>query len=389
MRSRVWLLPLTLGVTFAQSDGGPRRIGQEWIQVTSGNMAVPAGGRLKVGACGAVVVRGENRSNVSFSLKKRTRARSARDAARLFQEYSIKMKTLGDASYLMVLVADPNLPSPELEVRAPRSLRHLILENQGGSIEAHEFSGDVTADTAGGRIVLDRIGRSASARTGGGDVLLGRIGGSVRCISGGGSISVDSVAGESWLETVGGEIYIREAGGPVRASTAGNITVDRAARSVTAHSFGGMIEVRQAGGAVMAEASGGSVQVGSAINVHCELGAGPIRLRGVSGSLRASTGLGTILADLMSGAALRDSFLNTGQGDVIVSIPSNIAVRVWAQSDSACRGGKVVSEFDEIRSRPVSSPCAKPVIAEGSLNGGGPLLKVSAAGGTVYLRRQK
>jgi hypothetical protein len=348
------------------------------------------GPRLKIGAHGPVVVRGENRADVLYTVKRRAKARTSEEAARLFETVSVKTKTVGEVSYLVVLTANPSLPSPELEIRAPRRLRLVSVENQGGSIDGREFEGDFSADTNAGRVNLDRIAGSVTARTGGGDVMLGRVGGSARCLSGGGSITVDSVAGESWFETVGGEVRVREAGGPVRASTAGNIVVERAAQSVTAQASGGIIEVQQAGGPVTAEASDGGIQVASAANIRCELASGAIRLRNVSGALRATTGIGTVLADLLSGAAFQDSILNTGRGDVIVTIPSNISLRIWAQSDPACRGGKIISDFSEIRQRPVAdAPCVKPVVAEGSLNGGGPVLRVSAAGGAVYLRRQR
>lgn len=388
MARPVWLVPLAFGAVLAQSVSAPKREGPYWTETQTGTVAVAPGGKVKIGVRGPVVVRGENRADIAYSLKKRVRARSADEAKRGLANWWVKTKSAQGVTYVIVQYTDGRARSPELDVRVPRSLMAAVVENQGGSVDARNLDGDFTAATSGGRITIDAIGRNVSARTGGGDVELGRIGGSAQCLSGGGSISVDSVAGEGWFETEGGEIRVREAGGPVRASAAGNIVVERAARSVTAQTSGGMIEVRQAGGPVTAEASGGSVQVGSAANVRCELGEGPIRLRGVSGALRASTGLGTILADLRSGGSLDDSMLNTGSGDVIVTIPSNISLRVMAQSDSSCRGGRIVSEFPEIRIRQAEAPCLKPLVAEGSLNGGGPLLRVSASGGAVYLRRR-
>jgi len=388
MTRPVWLLPLAIGAALAQSNSAPKREGPYWTETLTGSVAVAPGGKVKIGVRGPVVVRGEDRRDIVYTLKKRARARRVEEAKRALDGWSVKTKIVGGVAYLIVQFADARAVSPELEVRAPRSLSGVVVENQGGSVDARDLDGDLTAATSGGRITIDRIGRNVSARTGGGDVQLGRIGGSAQCLSGGGSISVDSVAGEAWFETVGGEIRVREAGGPVRASAAGNIVVERAARSVTAQTSGGMIEVRQAGGPVTVEASGGSVQVGSAANVRCELGEGPIRLKGVSGVLRASTGLGTILADLLAGASFGDSMLNTDNGDVIVTIPSNTSLRVVAQSDSSCRGGRIVSDFAEIRIRHAEAPCLKPLVAEGSLNGGGPLLRVSASGGVVYLRRR-
>lgn len=384
-----WILPLAAAVAFGQTTGGLKREGYYWVQTLSGNLSLPKSGRLKLTTRGRAVVRGEDRENVAFVLTKRAKTRTEEEARLAFERYTIKTKSVGEWAYLIVVAPDSNHPSPELQVKVPRSLKQVIIENQGGAVEGYNLDGTVGADTSGGQIVLDKIGGNASARSGGGDIQLGWIGGSVRCLSGGGSIRVERVDGEAWLESAGGEIFIREARAPVRASTAGNIQVEKATHSVVAKSAGGLIEVRQAGGPVIAETGGGSIQIGSTSNVRCESGAGPIRLRDVTGALRASTSLGTILASLTADGKLEDSVLNTGSGDIIVTIPSNLAVRVWAQTDPACSGGRVVSDFSEIRVRKETLPCSAPVIAEGALNGGGPLLRVSAAGGSVYLRRQK
>jgi hypothetical protein len=67
-----------------------------------------------------------------------------------------------------------------------------------------------------------------------------------------------------------------------------------------------------------------------------------------------------------------------------VFIPSNLAVTV--QAISASPGGRrIVSDFAEIRTRAGGGIRAE---AEGSLNGGGPLLRLTALGGNIYLQRQ-
>jgi hypothetical protein len=86
---------------------------------------------------------------------------------------------------------------------------------------------------------------------------------------------------------------------------------------------------------------------------------------------------------------LENSFLATGRGDVAVYLPSNRAVTIKALNESAGWLGRIVSEFPEIQvQRPVGG-VGRTVEAEGSLNGGGPVVMISVAGGTVYLRRQK
>ena len=175
----------------------------------------------------------------------------------------------------------------------------------------------------------------------------------------------------------------------MHASTAGgNIRVDRAGSAVTAQTAGGRIEVHQAGGIVTAENSSGSIQIGDANGVRCESSAGIIRLRGASGSLRAITDAGSILAELLSGRPLQDSILSTRSGDITVFIPSNLALTVRALSEAG-RAGRIVSDFAEIPVKSVDMLQTSGLQAEGTLNGGGPVLQDSVAGGTIYLRRQK
>jgi hypothetical protein len=136
--------------------------------------------------------------------------------------------------------------------------------------------------------------------------------------------------------------------------------------------------------AVRAQTAGGTIEIGSATGVLCESTEGLIRLQSVSGALRAISNAGSILAELVAGRPLLDSILSTAVGDINVLIPSNIPVTVRAQSTGG-RSGRIISEFAEIPVRVSASA----MLAEGMLNGGGPLLQISAMRGTIYLRRRK
>lgn len=362
------------------------REGPDWVQYAGGSVAAAAS-RLKIISPGPIIARGDS-ADIRYSIKRRVRAASEPEARGLLGGFGLKSRTSGEWQILWVTVPPRGAGAPELTLRVPRSLKECVIGAHGGAIEAYDIDGAVEAQTLAGGITLDRIGGAVRAQTGGGEIRLGRTGGPARCVSGGGSIHVERTGGEAVLETAGGEIVVREAGGPVRASTAGNIYIGRAAASVTAHAAGGLIEVERSGGAVIAETSGGSIQVGAARGVRAESAAGAIRLRGVTGSLRASAALGSILADLVSGGRLEDSFLGTGAGDITVLIPSNLAVTVRARSEAGSRG-RIISEFPEIRMTSAAGDVLQPMVAEGALNGGGPLLTVSVARGSIFLRRQK
>jgi hypothetical protein len=176
----------------------------------------------------------------------------------------------------------------------------------------------------------------------------------------------------------------------VHAATAGgNIRIDRAMGTVFARTAAGLIQVQQADGAVTAESYGGAIQVNAANGVRCDSAGGPIRLRNVAGPLRASTAAGSILAELLSGNRIDDSTLSTNAGDITVFIASNLGLTVAARNDSAGALGRIISDFPEIRVKVLSQAGTSPVVAEGALNGGGPVLRLNVVGGTIYLRRQK
>ncbi|HYP06386.1 MAG TPA: hypothetical protein VER03_09110, partial [Bryobacteraceae bacterium] len=342
---------------------------------------LPSDCRLKVQNRGPITLQGEPSSErITYTIKKRVRAKSEAEARALLRSASVNAAVRRGLATVALSETRSRI-SAEMMLRGGGDLQSVELGSSGGDIQVYDIAGSVQAETEGGLIQMDRIGSDVTARTGGGEIRFGRIDGSIRCFSGGGLIQVERAGKESWLETAGGDIFVRESGGPIHTSTAvGNIQVRRAASLVSARTAGGRIEVLRAHGIVLADNSGGSIQVGSSTGVRVASAGGSIRLRGSSGSLRAATDVGSILAELMQGAGLQDSILSTGAGDITVYIPSNLPLTVKASHESG-PSGRIVSEFSEIPVREAR--------AEGALNGGGPLLRLTSTGGTIYLKRQR
>lgn len=310
-------------------------------------------------------------------------------AKKLLAPLPLQYLLRGEWSTLTIAPVGARRMAPELDLRLPRNLRQSAFQVSEGTVSAYDLDGPVSVDAKAGSLLLDRIQARVDCRTGGGEIRLGRIGGAIKCLSGGGGISVQGAGGEATLETAGGEVFVREALGPVSAMTGGgNIQIQRALSLVTAHTSGGLVEVNQAMGMVRANTSGGAIQIGVANGVKCESSAGTIELQSVRGALRASTAMGSILVNI-HGARLEDSFLNTSAGDILVFLPSNLAVTVQAENDAAGALGKILSDFPEIRTLSGIWSTGKPMQAGGALNGGGPMLKLSATGGIIYLKRQK
>jgi hypothetical protein len=382
--------PLLVASVCLAQDAGLRREGPYWVETATGRLELDTASRLRVVARGAVTVRGDAAAGeIRYTLRKRVAASSETEARRLLGALRVEPSVKG--SWALVALETPGRLryAPEMEIVAPRALTSVVMETPGGALRAFQLDGEVQAESGGGSIEADQVGGMLIARTAGGDVTLGQIGGAVRCVTGGGSIRVKRAGGEATFETAGGEIIVEEAVGRLRAVTGGgNIYVTRAGASVSARTAGGLISVLHADGAVEAETEGGPIRVGAAKDVRCESAAGMIALRGVSGRLRALTSLGTIRAELPAGVRLENSTLSTDAGDVIVVIPSNLAVTIRAVNESTGRLASIVSDFVEIRPSPLAGARSRQV-AEGALNGGGPLLTIAASNGTIYLRRTK
>ncbi len=341
----------------------------------------PAARRLRINAHGPVTLTTGSGDTVSYSVGVSVRARSESEARRVLERYAIGVERVGDR---LVLTAPGGPVISTVVVRTPR-LESATVSTSDGAVEASGVDGLLEIDTGAGELSVDRIRGDCKLVTGGGDVRVGNVGGALYCRSGAGRIQVGSVKGQAVLETVGGDIFAGEIGGTVRAETGGGgIHIVRAGSAVSAGTGGGQIVVDSAGGIVTARNLAGPVQVGAAGGVQCESASGGIRVSNISGPIRVSTSLGNILANLL-GAHLADSFLATGNGDITVLIPSNVGVTIRARNDMADTLRRITSDFSGVSVRRMG----RQVVAEGPVNGGGPLLQISATVGNIFIRKQE
>jgi hypothetical protein len=91
---------------------------------------------------------------------------------------------------------------------------------------------------------------------------------------------------------------------------------------------------------------------------------------------------------IRGGNGTSNSELETGVGDITVYLVSNVNLTIRASIEAA-NGQQIVSDFPEIKiaSEGGGQWGPKLVSAEGSLNGGGPVLKVRTTMGNIYFRR--
>jgi hypothetical protein len=329
------------------------------LRTVSVNGSLPAASKLRIDAGGPVTLEGGASKAIVYTVKAGVDARDESEARAMLERSGVR--AVLDGEWMVLSTAS----GTTLTVKTP-PLR---------AVEARSRGGD---------IVADRIGGSCRLVTGGGDIRVGRVEGPLHCMTGAGRITVESAGGEAVLESNGGDILATELGGSALAQTAaGTIRVIRAGGAVTAITGGGQIVIDKAVGVVTARNMAGPVRVGSAAGVRCESDNGGIQVSHISGDVRVSTAWGNIVASLLGGRAA-ESTLATGNGDITVTIPSNLGVTIRAENDMADTIRRIVSEFPGLPVRMLG----RRVVAEGAVNGGGPVLRISDMGGTIFIRRQ-
>jgi DUF4097 and DUF4098 domain-containing protein YvlB len=370
---------LLLPLAASPQQSGIVREGDRYVRDFNGS--VPAARRLRINAHGPVTVQAGTANRISYTVHLSVRARTEAEARIVMQRYSVRVTPQGE---WVVLTAPGGPVISTVTVRAPR-LDYVVVSTSDGAVDANGIEGSLEVDTGAGELTADRIGGDCKLVTGGGDIRVGTVGGGLRCSSGAGKINVGTVRGSAELETVGGDVSVADVGGTVRAETgAGGIHIVKAGGAVSAGTGGGQIVVDSASGIVTARNMAGPVKVGAAWGVQCESGSGGINVSNIAGGMRVSTSLGNIMASLLAGK-LADSFLATGNGDITVYIPSNVGVNIRAQNDLADSTRRIAVEFPGVRVRRQG----RLIVAEGPVNGGGPLLQISATVGTIFIRKQQ
>lgn len=385
----VAVLLLTLPLAMAQQtrvygDGG------NWTQEISGSLAAVKNLKVKVDI-GSVRVEGGSQQGISYVIRNHSYSGSEEKARREFDNYKISAYVHGDTAWI---VGDwqggrPHKFSGDFVVNVPREMDEIIAETEGGNVTASGIAGRVDAQSGGGSIRVDDIGGAIKAETGGGNIDVGNVGSDVNLSTGGGSIKVNSAKGRIEAESGGGSVTIVSGmQGAVLETGGGSIQVERCGGRVKASTGGGSIDLGDIGGPAEMETGGGSIRLGSAKGpVHAETGGGSIELNGVP-SARAETGAGGIVAKFVAAnGENHDSQLETSAGDITVYLAPNVNISVRASIEVA-NGHNIRSDFSDIRVTTEGGDYGpKTVTAEGSLNGGGPVLKVRTTTGDISFRR--
>ena len=253
----------------------------------------------------------------------------------------------------------------------------------GGDITLKGCQSTVEAISGWGDINLGNVTRTVNAITGnGGDITLNDCESTVAVRSDWGNLQLGNVAGVVNAKTGnGGDITLKGCQSTVEAITGwGDINLGNVARTVNAITGnGGNIGLNNVGGKLKAETGWGDitlVNIAGVVNAKTGNG-GNIILQDCQNTVEAITGWGDIRADMTKQFTRPWTLQTSNNGEIVVMLLPNIAIDVDAYASS----GSVSSDFR------VQGSTSKNSI-KGTINGGGPLLKMRASWGDIYLRRK-
>lgn len=180
----------------------------------------------------------------------------------------------------------------------------------------------------------------------------------------GGNIKVGDLKGSILARTSGGNLRFERVEGDIEGRTSGgNIFLREGTASAKLHTSGGNVRVERAGGRTQVSTSGG--------NIHLEE---------VKELISATTSGGSVFATI-TGPITEDTVLGTSGGDVIVRLKRGVGFHL----DASTSGGEVDAEGLTISIDRGGIGKRRLV---GSVNGGGPRLKLRTSGGSIDIRAE-
>jgi TonB family protein len=254
-----------------------------------------------------------------------------------------------------------------------------VLQTEGGHIQVQEVTGDLTAFTAGGHIFAGNISGDASLRSGGGHIRAGKIGGRAELQTEGGNITVNHADSFVNVRTGGGQIDFGEVRGSVHAQTAGGgIRIMYVSGPMNVESSGGSICLTRVAGAVQAATTDGTITAWINPNAAPEGGddfVAPASSAPAVPSAKDST-------VRLAGA----SQLASGNGDIVVFLPRNLAATIEAVVGSGDAHRIIADPAIHLALQATQEHTPGSLRAIATLNGGGAPLKLRTTTGNIRLQ---
>jgi DUF4097 and DUF4098 domain-containing protein YvlB len=169
---------------------------------------------------------------------------------------------------------------------------------------------------------------------------------------------VNDLSADLDADTSGGSIEVRDVAGSARVRTSGGgIEASRIHGSLDAGTSGGSVRIEDIGGDVKAHSSGG-----------------PIRIVNGAGRIDAETSGGGVDVAFAKGNG-RGGRIESSGGGIVVSLDPSVKLEIDAHGD------RVESDLPLTTHHGLSRESI-----QGSLNGGGPMLRLETSGGSVRIR---
>lgn len=392
--SRKWtataaLLAMAVAIPLWAQQSRVYRDGNSWVEEITGTL--PASRQVRITTdLGSVQVRGSS-PRLTYIIRKRSYAPSQEAARRQFEQMHISTIKNAEGDFIEGRLATRNLNrfSAEFLVQIPRELEMVRVETRSGALDFSSIVATVLGATGAGSVTLDNLDGSVKITSGGGNVEVGRLGSDFSLITAGGDVHIKNAAGQMHINIGGGKVYVGSMKGGYIQTGAGNIDVRKCGGDLGVSSGGGNLNLGDVSGAVVAGTTGGSVHLDSAKGrVQVSTGGGSVDLFNLSQGAQVETGAGGITAEFVGKrGSFADSSLHTAAGDVIVYLPKELPVTVHASSDMATGHG-IASEFSGLRiTKEGNNFAPRSMYAEGTLNGGGPVLKVRTIMGQIDFRQ--
>ena len=288
----------------------------------------------------------------------------------------------------------------------------------GGDIQIGNVGGEVIAQaSSSGNIILEGCQGNVDVQASIGDIDLGSVWGSVKATTGSSgrislkkcesNVEVKASIGDVTLSNItgtvkarGGDIQISNVGGEVmaQASSSGDITLKGCQDNVDVQASIGDIDLTNITGTAKAKTgSSGTIQVtnvGGAVQAEASIGnlyfsdvkgsvwgrtgsSGNITLKNCQGGVDVMTSIGDIRAEVTSQLSRQWTVETSGSGEITAILSPQIAINIDAQTNR----GSISSDFLVQGSEAKNS-------LKGTINGGGPLVKLRASSGNIRLQRK-
>lgn len=370
--------------------------GTRLTDVRTGTVAAREGQRLRLVADIGnirIVTEGTSPNQVSYSVRIETDGRQPQARA-LLQQFKVTDGVTPEG--VLIRAAAPWKKEfrgrlwVTIEVRIPR-LYDVEVETGAGNVETQDIRGRAVLVSLGGNITAGRIHGSAKINTAGGHIKLKDVDGDLAAVTGGGHVEVGEVGGVALLQSAGGHVKAISVQKWAELRTAGgNVSLNRTGGKAVVESGGGQISLGDVAGAVHAKTGGGAIQIRRVVGpMNVQTAGGSIVLEQVLSPVRANTGSGQITAWFSAAGQkgiVEMSELVCGQGDILVYLPRELAVRIEATIEAAGEHRIMSDPQLAMKTSYVRSPGGPRILrGEAVLNGGGRVLRLHTVAGNIKL----